>query len=77
MVLFFAIFVILETFYLQSILAMARIKRKQNSMTTKSILFMYWRLSRKRRYDESEDEMFIYFFMMFLLVFITIIYPKH
>jgi hypothetical protein len=33
------------------------VNRKQNSMTSKSIIFMYLRVSKKRRYDESEDDM--------------------
>jgi hypothetical protein len=45
-------------------------------MTSMSIIFMYWRASRKRRYDESKNDMFIFFIMMFLLVFITTINPK-
>jgi hypothetical protein len=52
--------------------------RKQNSMTSKSIIFLYLREFKQRRYDESEDDMimFIFFFMMSLLVFVTTIYPK-
>jgi hypothetical protein len=46
-------------------------------MTSKSIIFMYLKAYKKRRYDKSEDDMFIFFIMMSLLVLITKIYPKH
>jgi hypothetical protein len=65
-----------KNYIYKNILAMERINRKQNSMTSKSIIFMYWRASKKRRYDESKDDMFIFFIMMSLLVFITTIFPK-
>jgi hypothetical protein len=38
---------------------------------------MYLKAYKKRRYDKSEDDMFIFFIMMSLLVLITKIYPKH
>ena len=41
---------------------MARVNKKQNSMTSKSIIFMYLRASKKRRYDESKDDIFIFFY---------------
>jgi hypothetical protein len=76
-VLFFYSLKVFWKFYIyKTILAMARINRKQNSMTSKSIIFIYLRAS-KKRYDKSGDDMFIFFIMMSLLVFITAIYPKH
>jgi phosphate starvation-inducible membrane PsiE len=50
---------------------MARVNRKQNSMTSKSIIFMYLRASKKRRYDESKDDILIFFIMMSFLVLIA------
>ena len=55
---------------------MAGINRKENSMNNKSILFMYLRSFKKRKYDESEDEMFLFFSMMSFFIFITTIYSK-
>jgi hypothetical protein len=48
-VLFFAILNVIEILYLQNILAMARINRKQNSMTRKSINLMYLRASKRKK----------------------------
>jgi hypothetical protein len=45
-------------------------------MKRNSIIFMYLRASKKRRYDESKNDMFIFFIMMPFWVLITLIYPK-
>jgi hypothetical protein len=59
---FFDILRCLEILYLQNHIRNDKDEWKHNLMKNKSIIFMYLRASKKRRYDENENDMFYLFY---------------